>query len=84
MNESEYYKSLDEALLSLNVEKLKAHAKKYGIDFQPRNEEAWEVALHKAITGRRVLPREIRIASRKFLLERGFKSWDDGDLGGAA
>lgn len=46
----------------------------------PSNRYAAEVTLHKARTGAVSLPRELRVASKRWLTERGYGSLDDGDL----
>lgn len=74
---NEYYVSLDEALASLDVEKLKAHSRKFSVDFQPTDEGAWEVAMHKAITARATLPDDFRQASHDWLINHGYSSWRD-------
>jgi hypothetical protein len=39
-----------------------------------------ETAFHKARTGVKTLPTEIRKASKDWLIARGSKPWDDGEL----
>lgn len=57
------------------------------IDFQIANSlpvasciEVAEITLHKTRTGVATLPREVRRASWRWLTERGYSTWDDGDL----
>lgn len=57
------------------------------IDFQIENGlqhassiEVAEITLHKTRTGIVTLPREVRRASWVWLTERGYSTWDDGDL----
>lgn len=42
--------------------------------------EVAEITLHKTRTGVATLPREARRASWLWLTQRGYGTWDDGDL----
>ncbi len=68
----------NEALLSLDHNKIIDYMKKYNIEI-PRPEVFW-VAIHKSITANTQLPLEFRRMSKHYLKEGGFESLDDGDL----
>lgn len=77
---AEFVKSLDEALLSMDEEKIRAHQRKFNGREMPENKEMFWVTVHKIVTGRSGLPREFRQKSKDFLKAGGWQSYDDGDL----
>lgn len=75
----------DEALLSLDKEKILAYYAKYNphIDvnkMRQAHQLAFWGGVHKAITGATSLPIEFRRQSKEWLQRRGMSSFDDGDL----
>jgi hypothetical protein len=76
----EWRKDRREALLSLDEQKVRAYFRKYNDHEMPSDMELFWGAIHKAITGSTDLPIEFRRASKRYLDERGLKSFDDGDL----
>jgi len=76
-----FVKERDEVLLSDDLGRVWAFMRKYNPALpEPSSREVMEIALHKARTGALSLPVELRRASKKWLTERGYKSFDDGDL----
>lgn len=75
----EFNRERNEALLSLDEAKIRAMVLKWNETEMPNGEAFWG-AVHKAITGVRTLPIEFRRKSKVWLDERGYKSFDDGDL----
>lgn len=69
----------NQALLSMDEDKIRAMVKKWNGTEMPQGEVFWG-AVHKAITGAGSLPIEFRRKSKAWLDERGLKSLDDGDL----
>lgn len=67
-----------EALLSLNADVIKAYMGKYGISIPPPY--VFWFAVHKARTADLQLPIESRRESKKWLIEHGSQSLDDGEL----
>lgn len=63
----------NEALLSMDEQKIRAYMKKYGVDFDPKNETVWWVGVHKAILGISSITPEQRERSEKWLVEHGFR-----------
>jgi hypothetical protein len=49
-------------------------------DFIPINQHVLEIMLHKSRTAVPALPMEMRAASKSWLLTRGYKPQDDGDV----
>lgn len=79
MNEFDEFKSRRDAmLLRGDLAELDAYLRAHGR--APSSMDAVELALHKARTAAETLPMEIRSASKKWLLDRGFHSLDDGDV----
>ena len=62
----------DEALLSLDREKLAAYAAKYGVAL-PDDESVFWLGIHKARCHAMSLPQEARDESERWLKERGSK-----------
>lgn len=76
----EFEKDQCEALLSMDKTKIREFIKKYyGYTPDVIDEVFWG-GVHKAITGQTKLPIEFRRKSKAWLNERGFRSYDDGDL----
>lgn len=70
-----------ESLLSLDVEKIRAYAIRWGEHgFAKQTNEAIIIGTHKAITAMKDAPMERRQESKLWLIARGFKAMDDGDV----
>jgi hypothetical protein len=84
---SDYFASLDPALIEFvmhdNDGPIKRHMAMYP-DAHSRAMSAdsavFKCALFKAATGRRALPMEVRSKAKRYLIEHGWQSWDDGDV----
>lgn len=72
-------KARDEALLSMDKERIKGYAKKYGVPL-PEDEQTFWIGVHKARTAATGLPMAARSESKRWLLERGYHALDDGDV----
>jgi hypothetical protein len=80
MNEADRFcRDRDDALMSGDVRVAMAFAWKYD-QLMPGTIEAAEIGMHQAITAVAGLPLERRRASRAWLVARGHRSLDDGDL----
>jgi hypothetical protein len=81
----DFVKERNEVLLRADLDEVIAFQKKHnpgsGWEVAPR--EVHEVGMHKAITAVLNLPRSHRMKSKRWLTERGYKSFDDGDLNDA-
>lgn len=75
-----YNRERDEALLSLDEARIRAFFRKWNEYEIPAEPAVFWGSVHKAVTGATNLPIEFRRASKAWLLERGFRSLDDGDL----
>ncbi len=64
----------DEALLSLDEQKIRAYMRKYGVSFNPEDEIVWWAGVHKAILGILSATPEQRGRSEKWLVEHGFRT----------
>jgi hypothetical protein len=75
----------NEVLLRADLDEVVAFQKKHnpGMDWQNVPRHIQEVGMHKAITAVLNLPRSHRMKSKRWLTERGYKSFDDGDLNDA-
>lgn len=71
MNIGQFVKEQEEALLSLNKEKILAYAKKYDIQL-PQSEKAFWGGVHKAICSLPSASPEQKEISKNWLLENGF------------
>lgn len=69
----------DAAFLSLDRAQVEEFARKYGIDMSTNDEVFW-ASVHKGRTAAKNLPTEARRESKRWLLERGYSSFDDGDI----
>ena len=67
-----------DALSSLDEAKICAYMDRWGI-VAPGNPKAFWEGVHKARTAMKDLPLEDRLLSKRWLVERGFHSLDDGD-----
>lgn len=72
MNMQKFIRERNEALLSLDEQKIRAYMKKYGVYFGPKNETVWWAGVHKAILGISSITPEQRERSEKWLIEHGF------------
>ena len=70
MNYASFVKERNEALLSLDRDKIERYAKKYGITV-PDSEEAFWWGVHKAICHITDIPFEVRQKSADWLFEHG-------------
>jgi len=77
-----YNRDRNEALLTLNKDKIVAHFKRYNPAFEMPSEEVFWTAIHKARTAIPALPPFARSISKQWLESRGLKAWDDGDVKG--
>jgi len=48
--------------------------------FRPTSDEVYEITYHKCRTAAKSLPMEERSASKRWLLENNYTSFDDGDV----
>lgn len=76
----QFFKDRHEALLSMDKEKILAYALKYKLRNLPADDEMFWIAIHKARTALEDLPMPERSKSKRWLLERGYYSLDDGDV----
>ena len=67
---AQFVKERNEALLSLDRNKIERYAKKYGVAL-PSNDEAFWRGVHKAICNITNIPFEMRQRSADWLLEHG-------------
>lgn len=76
-----FVKERDDVLASGDVDRIIAFHEKHnpGIRAFP-NREVAEISMHKARTGAKSLPFVLRIESKKWLLDRGYTSMDEGDV----
>lgn len=75
-----YNAARDAMLAERDVDRLIAFHREHGLPVPPTREFA-EVILHKTITAAEKLPYDLRMASARWLRERGYRTLDDGDLG---
>lgn len=69
---SNFVKERNEALLSLDKDKILAYCKKYGAPI-PKNETVFWAGIHKAILGLNAATQEQKEKSAAWLVEHGFK-----------
>lgn len=62
----------DEALLSLDKEKIQAFQKKYNIGFRPSNERVFWAGVHKSILVLNAATEEQKMRSSEWLKTNGF------------
>lgn len=75
----EYIKARDKVLLNGKLEDLKAFLKERNMPC-PKRKEILIVVWHQCITASENLPKDYRRISRKWLIDRGYRSLDNGDL----
>lgn len=68
----EFLKERNEALFSLDKDKIVAYCKKYDVPI-PEDETVFWAGIHKAILGLTDAPLEIKFGSVKWLREHGFR-----------
>jgi hypothetical protein len=71
-----FTKERDEAMLSLDREKILAYCRKYGIAI-PENELVLWAGIHKSIVALKGIPKERKASSAKWLISHGFKAGID-------
>ena len=80
----QFRKERDKALLSLNRDKILRYFQKWNMDNYAklrklRKDDFWD-SVHLAITACNSLPRDFRLKSKQYLLERGLTPLDFGEL----
>jgi hypothetical protein len=77
INLDQFFKDRDEALLSLDKDKILAYMIKYGVHVS-RTERVFWAGVHKARLALNCVDAEGKILSRNWLVENGFsaKSWE--------
>jgi len=73
-------KARDAALLSMDEQRLRGYFRKYNGTEMPEDPEVFWRAIHKARTAATGLPMAARTESKRWLLARGSKPMDDGDV----
>ncbi len=76
----QFVEERNEALLSRDFRKVQAFHEKWNPDLPRIPDMVAELAMHKARTAAKGLPKEERRVSRTWLKIRGYDSFDDGDL----
>lgn len=76
---AQFEKERNEALLSMDEDKIRTVLLKWSGRPIPQGEVFWG-AIHKTITGIPSLPLDFRKKSKRWLEERNLTSLDDGDL----
>lgn len=66
-----FVRERDEALLSLDKEKIQAYLRKYGVDYEPESDLVWWAGIHKSILCIRSATPEQVERSKKWLVEHG-------------
>lgn len=77
---AQFNQERDEALLSMDEQKVRDMVKKWNGTVMPSHPLAFWGGVHKCITGNNSLPIEFRRKSKAWLDDHGFKSLDDGEL----
>jgi len=78
---TEFLKEREAMLLAGDLDRLMQFHVKWNPGSAPySSREIAEVALHKARTGVKSLPMSMRKSSKQWLIERGYHSFDDGDI----
>lgn len=80
MDIKQFVKERDEALLSMDENKIRAHFLKWNKKELPKDLEVFWMTIHKARTGATSLPMAERQKSKQWLSEKGLHSLDDGDI----
>ena len=76
----QFLEERNEALLSRDFRKVQAFHEKWNPDLLRIPDMVAELAMHKARTAAKGLPKEERRVSRIWLETRGYENLDDGDL----
>jgi hypothetical protein len=76
---SDYNKARDEVLLTGDPQRLSDFLYETRAS-RPSSLEVAELIMHRCITAVVTLPMPYRAQSKNWLLERGYRSWDDGDI----
>jgi hypothetical protein len=71
----------DAILLKGDLDDVLAFVRRQEPDYVPMNRHVLEIMLHKSRTAVASLPMEVRAASKRWLIERGYQPYDDGDVG---
>jgi hypothetical protein len=74
-----YCAARDKVLLTRDPRQMIALLAKYHNDQLPSLEVA-EITMHKMTTAIRSMPMALRTESKRWLLERGYQPYDDGDV----
>jgi len=76
-----FTKERDEVLMSKDVDRVIAFQKKHNPGYPgPTDHKTAEIGMHKAITACLSLPLKVRMESREWLKQKGFRSLDSGTL----
>ncbi len=80
-----FVRERDAVLLRADLDEVVAFQRKHNphINWDSFSHEESEVGMHKAITAVPSLPRQHRMKSKHWLAQRGYRSFDDGDLSDA-
>lgn len=70
----------DTALLSMDEQTIRAYLLEYDGTAGPKDIDVFWLAVHKARTACRSLPMEARIESKRWILARGSRSMDEGEV----
>lgn len=76
----QFVKERNEAIASMDENKIRAMFKKWNESDMPKDPEVFWGAVHKCITGIASLPAEFRHKSKLWLKQNGWSGLDDGDL----
>lgn len=76
----EYEKERDAVLLEMDLDKVIAFQQRTNPGYEIPPRDLCEIGMHKARSALTTLPIKERAYSKKWLLDRGFKSHDDGDV----
>ena len=74
MDTKQFVKDRNEALLSLDKDKIIAYLNKYGIPV-PANEKVFWAGVHKGIVNMKAAPKEQKFDSMLWLVEHGFSPY---------
>jgi hypothetical protein len=75
----EYVKARDKVLLNGKLEDLREFLKERNMPC-PKRKDVLTVVWHQCITASENLPKDYRRISRKWLIDKGYRSLDNGDL----
>ena len=76
----QFRRDRDEALASLDEERIREFFRKYNAGSLSRRPAMFWETVHRYITAIRSLPTELRVASKKWLTDRGLEPMDNGEL----